>query len=252
MRPHGPAPCCHKQQDHLLRKRFSSRLKKLFNGYWCRIDNTIQRFAVNSLHLMLETNVKPITTLRSPMNAIVVVAASEGGLAPLRHIIAMLPAHCTGSLFVVMHIGWHPSQLPSLLEAAGTLPATFADDGMLVETGQIYVAPPDRHMLLQPGVIRLSEASKGPLTWSAADPLFISAAQAYGHQVIGVVLSGAGVDGAVGLRTIKEHGGTALVQEPDDAAVPAMPWATTRADHPHASLPIGDIAQCVSALCMQY
>ncbi len=123
---------------------------------------------------------------------------------------------------------------------------------MLIETGHIYVAPPDRDMFLQPGVIRLSEASKAHLTCSAADPLFISAAQAYGRQVIGVALSGGGVDGAVGLRTIKEHGGTALVQEPDDAAVPAMPRATTSADHPSASLPIGDIAQCVSALCMQY
>ena len=185
------------------------------------------------------------------MSPIVVIAASAGGLAPLRHIVAMLPADCTASLFIVMHIGWHPSQLPSLLQAAGTLPATFADDRMFIEAGHIYVAPPDRHMLLQPQVIRLSEAPKVHFTRPAADPLFMSAARAYGRQVIGIVLSGGGVDGAAGLRTIKACGGTVLVQEPEDAAVPAMPRAAIRAGSPDASLPIGDIAQCVSTLCTQ-
>jgi len=186
------------------------------------------------------------------MNAIVVIAASEGSLAPLRHIVAMLPAQCTASLFVVMDIGWHPSQLPSLLQAAGTLPAAFAENGMLIDMGHIYVAPPNRHMRLQPGVIRLSEDPKIHFTRPAADPLFQSAAQVYGPRVIGVVLSGSGADGAAGLRIIKAHGGTALIQEPDDAAVPAMPRAALRADHPDAALPINDIAQCVSALCMQH
>ena len=186
------------------------------------------------------------------MNAIVVIAAPEGGLAPLRHIVALLPGDCVASLFVVMHIGRHPSHLPSLLQAAGALPATFADDGVFIKAGHIYVAPPDRHMLLAPDVIRLSDAEKVHFTRPAADVLFISAARAYGRQVIGIVLSGGGVDGAAGLRTIKASGGTALVQEPDDAAVAAMPRAALRAAHPDASLPIGDIAQCVRALCARY
>lgn len=186
------------------------------------------------------------------MSLIVVIAASEGGLAPLRHIVAMLPADCTASLFVVMHIGSHPSQLPSLLESVGTLPARFAQDGLFIEAGHIYVAPPDRHMLLQPALIRLSEGPKLHFTRPAADLLFMSAARAYGRRVIGIVLSGGGVDGAAGLRTIKAHGGTALVQKPDDAAAPAMPRAALQADHPDASLPVDDIAQCVSALCTQH
>ena len=150
-----------------------------------------------------------------------------------------------------MHIGRHPSHLPSLLQAAGALPATFADDGVFIKAGHIYVAPPDRHMLLAPDVIRLSDAEKVHFTRPAADVLFISAARAYGRQVIGIVLSGGGVDGAAGLRTIKASGGTALVQEPDDAAVATMPRAALKAAHPDALLPIGDIAQCVSALCTQ-
>lgn len=188
------------------------------------------------------------------MDPIVVIAASEGGLAPLRHVVAMLPNGCTASLFIVMHIDWHPSALPALLQAAGTLPAMFADDGAVIEAGRIYVAPPDRHMFLQPAVIHLSDAAQVQSTGSAADVLFTSAAQAYGKQVIGIVLCG-GVDGAAGLRTIKACGGTALVQEPDDAAVSAtlaMSRAALRADHPDAFLSIGDIAQRVSALCSQH
>ncbi len=186
------------------------------------------------------------------MGPIVVIAAADGGLAPLRYIVAMLPGDCAGSLFIVMHIGWHPSTLPALLQAAGTLPATFADDGVVIEAGHIYVAPPGRHMFLQPAVIRLSDAAKPRPTRSAADVLFMSAARAYGKQVIGIVLSGGGVDGAAGLRTIKAYGGTALVQDPDDTAVAATPRAALRADHPDALLPIGDIARRVSALCRHH
>jgi two-component system chemotaxis response regulator CheB len=185
------------------------------------------------------------------MDAIVVIAGSAGGLAPLRRIVAGLPVHCTASVFVVLHIGSRPSVLPSLLAAAGGLPAAFAQDGAPIEAGHIYVAPPDHHMSLEPARIRLSRGPKVHNTRPAADPLFVSAAAAHGERVIGIVLS-AGSDGATGLRAIKEHGGTALVLRPEDAAMPFMPRAAIAAGRPDACLPVQEIVQFVGSFCSRY
>ena len=183
------------------------------------------------------------------MKRIVVIGASAGGLAPLRVIIGALPATCSAAVFVVMHIGRNPSVLPSILARCTTLPAAFAMDRSLIRGGYIYVAPPDYHMTLQPDYIRLSDGPKAHQTRPAVDPLFQSAAEVFGKRVMGIVLSGGESDGAIGLRAIKERGGTALVQSPLDALVPSMPRAAMRADHPDAALSAHEIAQRVAAFC---
>jgi hypothetical protein len=96
------------------------------------------------------------------------------------------------------------------------------------------VAPPDHHMLLELGRVRLNRGPKVHHTRPAADPLFISAAEIYGECVIGIVLSGGDGDGTEGLRSIKDHGGEALVQHPEHAAIPSMPKAAILMDHPDA------------------
>jgi two-component system chemotaxis response regulator CheB len=183
------------------------------------------------------------------MVAIVVIAASAGGLDPLRRIIAALPVPCSAAVFVVVHIGPNPSILPSLLSTDSQHPATFAQDGVLIEAGNIYLAPPDHHMLLGSDRITLNQGPKVHYTRPAADPLFISAAESHGQGVMGIVLSGGGSDGAAGLRIIREHGGTAIVQDPDEAAIPSMPLSALTADHPDACLPVAEIAQRVRAFC---
>jgi two-component system chemotaxis response regulator CheB len=183
------------------------------------------------------------------MVAIVVIAASAGGLDPLRRIIAALPVPCLAAVFVVVHIGAHPSILPRLLNRDSQLPAMFAQDGVLIEAGHIYVAPPDHHMLLAADRITLNQGPKVHHTRPAADPLFISAAESHGQGVMGIVLSGGDGDGAVGLRTIRERGGTAIVQDPEEAATPSMPLSALIADHPNASLPVAEIAQRVRVFC---
>jgi two-component system chemotaxis response regulator CheB len=185
------------------------------------------------------------------MDAIVVLAASAGGLKPLLSIIAGLPVPCRASVFVVVHTGLHPSILPCLLARDSRLPAVFAQDGP-IERGHIYVAPPDHHMFLQLGCVRLSQGPKVHHTRPAADPLFFSAAEAYGKRVIGIVLSGGGSDGSAGLRAIKEHGGIALVQHPDDAETPFMPRAAIAAVLPDACLPAQEIGQMLVSLCSRY
>jgi two-component system, chemotaxis family, protein-glutamate methylesterase/glutaminase len=182
------------------------------------------------------------------MGAIVVIAGSAGGLDPLRQIIAALPVPCSASVFVVMHIGPNRSVLPSLLTRPG-LPASFAKDYAPIEPGHVYVAPPDHHILLEPGRMRLSQGPKVNYTRPAADPLFESAAEAYGSRVLGIVLSGGDSDGAIGLRVIKERGGTSIVQRPEDAVFPSMPEKALAVDHPDGSLSVSEIGQLLAARC---
>jgi two-component system chemotaxis response regulator CheB len=185
------------------------------------------------------------------MVGIVLIAASSGGHDPLRNIIAALPILCTAAVFVVVHIGPYPSDLPRILGSIGEHPAMFPEDGTLIEAGRIYVAPPDHHMLVEETVIRLTQGPKVHHTRPAADPLFISAAEANWQRVIGIVLSGSLCDGAAGLRAIAEHGGTAFVQDPEEAAVPYMPRAAMMADHRHSCLPVHEIAQRVRVFCSE-
>ncbi|TXM64007.1 chemotaxis protein CheB [Methylobacterium sp. WL12] len=183
------------------------------------------------------------------MGAIIVIAASTGGLEPLRKIVTALPAACSASVFIVWHTGRHPSILPDILNMTSHLPVLHGEDGHPIEAGHIYVAPPDEHMYLDRGVIRLDHGAKVNFTRPAADPLFISAAETYGERVVGIVLSGYDSDGADGLAKIKDQGGIALVQKPEDAEQPAMPWAAIMADHPDACLPVKEIAARVAGLC---
>ena len=174
------------------------------------------------------------------MITIVVIAASAGGLDPLRHIIAALPLHARRRSLCSAYRP-HRSVLPRLLSSIGHHPATFARGRRSIEAGHIYVAPHDRHMLLGPDWIRLDQGPRVHYTRPAADPLFISAAKSHGPRVMGIVLSGGDSDGAAGLRAVAEHGGTALVQDPDEAVTPSMPHAALLADHPDGCLTIEEI-----------
>jgi two-component system chemotaxis response regulator CheB len=185
------------------------------------------------------------------MGKIVVIAASVGGLEPLRQIVSSLSTPCVASVFIVWHIGSRPSVLPTILSNAGTLPALHPSNGTPIEPGHIYVAPPDHHMLLVPGYIRLSQGAKINYTRPAADALFISAATAYREDVIGIVLTGGDGHGAAGLTMIKWHGGKTFVQDPNEAIEPSMPRAAIAAHHPDAVLSIARIVQRVSELCSE-
>ena len=146
-------------------------------------------------------------------------------------------------------MGRHTSILPEILAGSTKLPVLFPPDGAWVRPGHIYVAPPDQHMLVKGGQIRLSRGPKIHHTRPAADPLFASAAIEYGEGVVGIVLTGWDGDGASGLRASKEHGGEATVQDPREAIAPEMPLAAIAADHPDACLPLNAIAKRVHDLC---
>ena len=156
-----------------------------------------------------------------------------------------MPRNCSASLFVVVHIGPHPSELPNILAHASQARVSFGEDGALVRPGHVYVAPPDRHMVLSNGHIHLNRGPKVHYTRPAADPLFQSAAETYGPRVLAIVLSGGDSDGAEGLRVVKLRGGRGIVQHPEEATVPSMPYAAIMRDNPDACLPIADITRIV-------
>lgn len=155
--------------------------------------------------------------------AIVVIGASAGGVDALLKLVTALPADLPASVFIVLHVGAHKSELPFLLERQGGLPARHPKDGDHIEAGQIYVAPPDHHMVVQRGRISLTKGPRENWARPAIDPLFRSAADVYGPNVIGVILTGALNDGTAGLYQVQQAGGVTVVQDPADAINPSMP-----------------------------
>jgi two-component system, chemotaxis family, protein-glutamate methylesterase/glutaminase len=176
---------------------------------------------------------------------IVVVGASAGGMEALQKLVSRLPRDFPGSVFIVWHLApGARSMLPQILSKAGPLPAVNPQDGDRIEPGRIYVAPNDHHMLIEHGTIRIARGPKENRFRPAIDPLFRSASYIYGPRVIGVVLTGALDDGTAGLWTIKLRGGTAIVQEPSDAQVRAMPLNAldnVAVDYKMPALEIGEL-----------
>jgi two-component system chemotaxis response regulator CheB len=156
---------------------------------------------------------------------VVAIGASAGGVTALQDFVAGLRPDFAAPILVVQHIGAHPSILPELLQRAGPLPAMHASEGDPIEPGRIYVAPPDRHLLVEDGALRLSHGPREHHTRPAIDPLFRSVALNYGPLAIGVLMTGWGDDGTAGLQAIKACDGVVLVQNPADAEHPSMPMS---------------------------
>jgi two-component system chemotaxis response regulator CheB len=159
-----------------------------------------------------------------PGHDIIVIGASAGGVEALIALARGLPADLPASLFVVNHFPPHgTSLLPEILTRAGPLPATHGTNGEEIAPGRIYIAPPNYHLLIKRGHITLARGPRENGHRPAIDPLFRTAARAYGPRVIGVILTGTLDDGTAGLWTIKRCAGLAVVQEPSDALYSGMP-----------------------------
>ena len=183
---------------------------------------------------------------------IVVIGASAGGVPVLEQIVAGLPLDFPATVFVVLHI--QPSsvsRLPAILSEAGSLPARHPTDGSPIRKGHIYVAPPDQHLLIKDGHIQLSPGPKEHRARPAINPLFRSAAHAYGPRVIGVLLSGVLDDGTAGLWEIKQRGGITVVQDPSDARFPDMPRNALEQVPIDHVMPVGGIASLLTDLVGQ-
>jgi two-component system, chemotaxis family, protein-glutamate methylesterase/glutaminase len=180
---------------------------------------------------------------------IVVIGASAGGLPTLKRLVSRLPADYRGSMFIVVHISPEArGDMAAILAHAGPVRAVTAQDGLAVDPGTIYTAPPDHHLLLEAGRMRVVRGPRENRHRPAVDPLFRSAAWAYGPRVVGVVLSGNLDDGTAGLWAIKSCGGITVVQDPGEAEHPEMPTNAlmhNRIDH---RLALADIAELLVRL----
>jgi two-component system chemotaxis response regulator CheB len=181
---------------------------------------------------------------------IIVIGTSSGGIEALKTLVGGLPKEFNASIFIVLHIAPHfPGNLAQILKDAGRLPAVSPVDGERFKAGHIYVAPPDCHLLLdRSGYIHVTKGPKENLFRPAINPLFRSAAQAFGSRVIGLILTGALDDGASGLRMIKQQGGVAIVQDPLDAYSPSMPLSALRLVKVDYCLPVTEIANLLTDL----
>jgi two-component system chemotaxis response regulator CheB len=187
-----------------------------------------------------------------PNRDLVVIGASAGGIQALLQIIRALPADFPAAICVVVHTPpYSVSRLPQILDRAGSLPALNAQNGAPLRPGRIYVAPPNYHLLVRAGFTELSRGPRENHSRPAVDPLFRSAARAYGQRVIGVILSGALYDGAMGLLAVKSRGGVAIVQDPDEAMVDSMPRSALRHVEADYVLPAPAIAAVVNQLARE-
>jgi len=159
-----------------------------------------------------------------PGHDIIVIGGSAGAVQAVMDIARALPANIPAAVFVVIHTAPSSSGfLAELIDRASALIVVAAADGQEITPGRIYVAPPDHHLLLTRAGIRVTRGPKENGFRPAVDPLFRTAARAFGARVVGVVLSGGLDDGTEGLALIKQHDGIAIVQDPTEAPFPSMP-----------------------------
>jgi two-component system chemotaxis response regulator CheB len=177
-----------------------------------------------------------------PGHDIIVIGASAGGVDALRTLVGGLSPDLPAAIFVVVHVPSHgPSVLPKIVSRSGPLRAVHPHDRQAISRGLIYIAPPDYHLLIKPGHVRVTRGPRENKHRPAADALFRTAAKAYGGRVIGVVLSGVLDDGTAGLAAIKHAGGVAVVQDPADALYDGMPLSALNSVAVDYSLPVAEI-----------
>jgi two-component system chemotaxis response regulator CheB len=176
---------------------------------------------------------------------LIVIGASAGGVEALQRLVRHLPPSIHAAIVVVLHIpATASSRLPEILGRVGVLPARHAVDGEHLDPGVIYVAPPDRHLVVGDHHLSLADGPRENGVRPAIDPLMRSAARSFGERTIGVVLSGTLDDGTAGLAAIHSHGGVTIAQEPSDAICPGMPMSaieTGQVDHVVSAEGIADL-----------
>ena len=157
----------------------------------------------------------------------VVVGVSAGGLETLKELLPLIPAGFALPIIIVQHL--HPMQDKFFIDSLDSicpLPVREAEEKERVMPGNVFFAPPNYHLLIEKDrTFSLSVDEKVNFSRPSIDVLFETAAEAYGPELIGIILTGASRDGAAGLRRIKENGGTAIVQDPATARFPVMPSA---------------------------
>jgi two-component system, chemotaxis family, protein-glutamate methylesterase/glutaminase len=174
---------------------------------------------------------------------IIAIGASAGGVEAVIKIVTSLSPNLPAAILVVIHVAPDSTGLmPNILNRSSMWNAMQPEDGTLIEHGCIYIAPPDNHMVVDPGErIRIVRGPKHNRHRPAIDPLFRTVASVYDSRAIGVILTGFLADGSSGLAMIKNAGGIVIVQDPNDALVPSMPRRALEQVDPDYCLPLSEI-----------
>jgi two-component system, chemotaxis family, protein-glutamate methylesterase/glutaminase len=184
-----------------------------------------------------------------PNHDIIVIGASAGGVETLKSLVRTLPRSLPAAVFVVLHLpAQSKSLLPTILSREETLPAVHPANGDPILPGFIYVAPPDHHLMIREEQMIVVRGPRENRHRPAVDPLFRSAAVAFGTRSVGVILTGALDDGTSGLKAVKQRGGIAIVQDPDEATYPSMPLSAMRNVEVDYTLPVAEIGPLLARL----
>ncbi len=183
---------------------------------------------------------------------VVVIAASLGGIQALSTVLSALPADFPVPIIIVQHLSpHHESHLAEILQSRTPLAVKWAESRETLQAGTVYVAPPDTHVLVnKPGVLTLSKTARVQYARPSANLLFESVARCYQGRAIAVVLTGAGRDGADGVRAIKQFGGTVLVQNCRTSQAFSMPYAAMKTGCVDFVLSLRVIASALVSLVM--
>ncbi len=180
----------------------------------------------------------------------VAIGTSAGGVDALSVLLPALPPTLQAAVFVVIHL---PRERRSLLvdvfQPKCAVPVREAQDKDVVEPGTVYFAPPDYHLLIDRGPqLALSADDLVNFSRPSVDVLFESAADVYGDRLLGIILTGASNDGALGLDAVRRAGGRTIVQRPDTAQVPAMVESALQRGPVDYVLPLDEIAALLRTL----
>jgi two-component system, chemotaxis family, protein-glutamate methylesterase/glutaminase len=182
---------------------------------------------------------------------LVMVGASWGGLDAVKRLLGDLPSNFPAPVAVVQHRGADSrgGTLETILGSGGGLPVREIDDKDAFEPGAAYVAPADYHLLVERGSFALTVDDRVQYSRPSIDVAFESAADTYGHQVIAVLLTGAGEDGAAGMLAVRARGGITVVQDPATAEMPTMPQSAVDAGAALKVMPLEEIAPFLVTAC---
>ena len=164
---------------------------------------------------------------------VLAIGTSAGGFKALRFLAGEFTRDFPASVLVTIHLSSQfRSALDAILTQAGPLPASFAVDGEKLEKSHIYIAPAERHLIVESGELRPGSGPRENNARPSLDPLFRSVALCCGSRAVGAVLTGTLGDGAAGLQALKQAGGITVVQDPSDAAFAEMPTTALLRSHP--------------------
>ncbi|MBC7998594.1 MAG: chemotaxis protein CheB [Leptolyngbya sp.] len=243
------AEAAYKELWQLAKSHGNTEEKELSNSVLVKFLNTRGKTEEVAL-LMTKPEIQSIEISQpqeSHVKDVVVIGSSAGGVEAVSILLSGLPSDFGAAVFLVQQTPGHsPSELAKMLNQRSKIPVAIPLDGDTILPGNVYLAPPNQHLIVKRGTICLGNGPKENRSRPAVDVLFRTAAHAYDSHVIGIILSGVLNDGTAGLMSIKTHGGISIVQNPDEAVFDGMPRsaiALTNVDHVLKTADIGPLLQ---------